>query len=263
MTRCTQITIALALTGLVTAACTGDDKSDGLRPLALKEQASSVAKSGTGYVVSWAGVLKNANRWHFGENAVAVITATDAAGKQVVHMEQPLDAVAPGASLPFSGQVTTSAKPVRVKIDYRPATWRPSSRMPSAFLAFPTTDVATDRLPGDSYLVTGYVTDPFLKAADGLAVTAMLRNAAGKLMGGGTAYVDDVRSGDKRRFVITVPGVNGAVSKTDVLVTTWGATSKPYEELAVAGAVPIHTVAPTTDPFPKDRGYQAITDRRQ
>lgn len=263
MTRRTQITIALALAGLVTAACSGDDKSNGLRPLSLKEQASSVVKSGSGYLVSWAGVLSNANRWHFGENAVAVITAVDAAGKEVVHMEQPLDAVAPGAALPFSGQVTSSAKPVRVKIDYRPASWRATTRIPSAFLAFPVSEVRTDRLPAGSYLVTGYVSDPFMKPADGLAVTALLRDAAGKLTGGGTAYVDDVRAGDKRRFVITVDGVRGAVANTDVMVTTWGATAKPYEDLATAGAVPIHTVTPTTEPFTKDRGYQTITDRRQ
>jgi hypothetical protein len=47
------------------------------------------------------------------------------------------------------------------------------------------------------------------------------------------------------------------------MVTTWGATAKPYEDLATAGAVPIHTVTPTTEPFTKDRGYQTITDRRQ
>ncbi|MCT9929777.1 hypothetical protein N5079_06030 [Planotetraspora sp. A-T 1434] len=258
------MTIALALAGLVTAACASEDNQADLRPLALKEQTSSVVKSGAGYVVNWAGVLGNANRYHFGENAVAVISAVDAGGKEVVHLEQPLDAVPPGGRLPFSGQALSSVKPVRVKIDYRRASWRMATRVPSAYLEFPVSDVTTERLPTGSYLVTGYVLDPFMKAATSLAVTALLRDAAGKLLGGGTAYADNVRANDRRRFVVTVEGVSGgAVARTDVLATAWGATAKPYEELALAGAAPIHTVMPTTEPFAKDRGYQAINDRRQ
>lgn len=257
------MTVALALAALAMASCAGEDKQEGPQPLALKEQVSSVVRSGAGYAVTWAGVLNNPNRWHFGENVVAVVTAVDAAGKEVVHLEQPLDAVPPGRPLAFSGQVPSSAQPVRVKIDYRPAEWRPIKRIPSAFLKFPIEDVRTDKQPGGSYLVTGYVVDPFRKPARSLSVTALLRDAAGKLLGGATSYVDDVRPGARRRFVITVEGVRGAVAATDVQATTWGSTAKTYEDLAQAGAVSLHTIPPTTEPFAKDRGYPPPTDRRQ
>ncbi|GAB3879215.1 FxLYD domain-containing protein [Microbispora bryophytorum] len=257
------MTVALALAALAMASCAREDKQEGPQPLALKEHMSSIMRSGAGYAVTWAGVLSNPNRWQFGENAVAVITAVDAAGKEVVHQEQPLDAVPPGRPLAFSGRVTSPAQPVRVKIDYRPATWRPIPRVPSAFLKFPISDVHTDKLTNGSYLVTGYVLDPFRKPAGGLAVTALLRDAAGKLVGGATSYVDDVRPGARRRFVITVEGVRGQVGATDVHATTWGSTAKTYEDLAQAGAVPLHTVAPTTEPFVKDRGYPPPNDRRQ
>ncbi|MBB2748116.1 UNVERIFIED_ORG: hypothetical protein FHR35_008009 [Microbispora rosea subsp. rosea] len=257
------MTVALALAALAMASCAREDKQEGPRPLALKEQVSSIVRSGAGYAVTWAGVLSNPNRWHFGENAVAVITAVDAAGKEVVHQEQPLDAVPPGRPLAFSGQVTSHAQPVRVKIDYRPASWRSIPRVPSAFLKFPISDVRTDKLTNGSYLVTGYVLDPFRKPAGGLAVTALLRDAAGKLVGGATSFVDDVRPGARSRFVITVEGVTGPVGATDVQATTWGSTANTYEDLAQAGAVPLHTVAPTTEPFVKDRGYPPPNDRRQ
>lgn len=189
------MTVALALAALAMASCAREDKQEGPQPLALKEQVSSIVRSGAGYAVTWAGVLSNPNRWHFGENAVAVITAVDAAGKEVVHLEQPLDAVPPGRPLAFSGQAPSSAQPVRVKIDYRPASWRSIPRAPSAFLKFPISDVRTDKLTNGSYLVTGYVVNPFRKPAAALAVTALLRDAAGKLVGGATSYVDDVRPG--------------------------------------------------------------------
>jgi hypothetical protein len=258
------MTIVLAVAGLAMAGCARDATQQDLRPLTLKEQVSSVVQSGAGYVVSWAGLLSNPNRWHFGENAVAVISAVDAAGKEVVHMEQPLDAVPPGRPLPFTGQVVTAVKPVRIKIDYRPASWRAASRIPSAFLRFPVSGVVGERLTNGSYLVTGYVVDPFLKTAGSVAVTALLRDASGRLLGGGTSYVDDVGAGAKRRFVITVEGVNAkAVSTTEVLAGTWGTTAKPYEDLVAGGAAPANTEMPTTEPFAKDRGYQPITDRRQ
>lgn len=263
MTRRSRLAIALALafTGLV--GC-GEDKQTDLQPLLLKEQVSSITKSGAGYLVSWAGVLSNANRWHFGEQAVATITAVDAAGKKIVHMEQPLDAVPPGRSVAFSGQTMATERPVRVKIECGRETWRRTPRIPSAFLNFPISDVVTERLREGGYLITGYVLDPFLKTASGVAVTALLRDAAGKLVGGGTAYLDNVRSNLKRRFVITVDAVNGnQIAKTEVLAGTWGTTAKPYIDLARGGAAPIHTVAPTTRPFAKDRGYLVLTDRRQ
>ncbi|WP_067181235.1 hypothetical protein [Microtetraspora niveoalba] len=256
---------ALALVVVVVAAgCSGEtsENKKQLAPLTLKEQVSSIDKSSNGYVVTWAGVLGNANRWHFGENAVALISARDAAGKEVLRMEQPLDAVPPGRSLAFTGQAVAKAAPASVKVDYRPASWRPVKRIPSAFRRFPVSDVATDKLEAGSYLVTGYVSDPFRKAANSLVVTALLRDEAGALLGGGTTFVDDVRTEMKRRFVITASGVKGKVADTDVSVRTWGATAKPYEELVAGGTVPVNVAKPTTKPFAKDRGYPPIGDRR-
>ncbi|GLX00680.1 hypothetical protein [Microtetraspora sp. NBRC 16547] len=264
MTQRSRIAAALALVVvMVVAGCsTSEDEEKQLSPLALKEQVSSIEKSSNGYVVTWAGVLGNANRWHFGENAVALISARDAAGKEVVHMEQPLDAVPPGRSLAFTGEAMSKVKPEHVKIDYRPASWRPVARIPSAFRAFPVSDVVTDKLDAGSYLVTGYISDPFRKAVSSLVVTALLRDDAGTLIGGGTTFVDDVRAEIKRRFVITVPGVKGKVADTDVSVRTWGATAKPYEELVAGGTIPVNVTKPTTKPFAKDRGYPLIGDRR-
>lgn len=244
------------------AGCGNDEKPNQLHPLSLKEQSYSITKSGGNYVVNWAGVLANANRWHFGENTVALISAVDARGKEVVKMEQPLDAIPPSASVAFTGEATSSTEPTQVRIAHRPASWHEAARIPSAFKPFPVSQVATERLDTGSYLITGYVSDPFQKAADSLVVTALLRDSKSKLVGGGSAFVDDVRAGVKRRFIITVDGVRGRVTETETFTRTWGSTARPYEELALAGAIPVTTVKPTLPPFAKDRGYQTTTDRR-
>lgn len=273
VTQRSRHTTALALALVLAAAaplggCGGDERGpEGprLKPLVIKEQTSSVTQGAGGYVVTWAGVVANPNRWYFGENVAATVVGRDAAGKEVVRMEQPLDAVPPSGALKFTGQATASARPVDVKLTYKPAVWRRASRVPSAYVPFPISSAGTEKLGNGSYLVTGAVANPYAKAATSLVVTALLRDGAGKLVGGASTYVDDVHAGAPRRFVLTVDSLNGAgaVASTDITARTWGSSGRPYEELALSGAVPASTVRPRTPPFTRDRGYQAMpVDRR-
>lgn len=260
MTHSTRIVGTLAL--LLLAGCSFSnpkDQATALRPLAVKEQVSSITKGDDGYVVNWAGVLANSNPWHFGEHVVATVVAKDATGKEVVRLEQPLDAVPPGGTLPFSGQVTAPQKPSQVTIQYRPAKWRQAGRIVSAFEQFPVTGMLTAR-KDDGYLITGYVGSPYRMPAGSLAVTALLRDKDGKLLGGGSTFVDDVRANAKRRFILHIQSVpdTGKIAKAEVVASTWGSSSQPYEKLALGGIVPIHTVKPTTAPFTKDRGRPAM-----
>ncbi|MFE3452746.1 hypothetical protein ACFXJ8_27860 [Nonomuraea sp. NPDC059194] len=232
-----------------------------MKPLVLKEQASTVAKSADGYVVNFAGVLSNSNPWHFGEQVVATVVGRDAKGAEVVRMDQQLDAVPPAGTLAFTGQAKASAKPVKVTIDYRSTQWRQAARVPSSLLKFPVTRVQTFKQKNGTYLVTGQVGNPYVLPTSGLLVTALLRDKAGKLLGGANTFVDDVRAGKSPRFILTVEGLpnSAKVARTDVTAGTWGSTGRPYEELALGGAVPVHTVKPTTAPFAKDRGRQVLT----
>jgi hypothetical protein len=249
------------------AGCGRDEprRKQPLKPLVIKEQTSSVTQGTGGYVVTWAGVISNPNRWHFGENVAATVVGRDAAGKEVVRMEQPLDAVPPAGSLKFTGQAMASAKPVDVRVAYKPAQWRQAARIPSAFVTFPISASRTEKLGNGSYLVTGAVGNPYQKAATSLVVTALLRDKDGKLVGGASTYVDDVHAEAPRRFVLTIDSLNGVgpVARTDISARTWGSSGRPYEELAMSGAVPPSTVKPKTPPFARDRGYQAMpVDRR-
>jgi hypothetical protein len=263
VTYSTRIVSALAvLSALVLAGCSDDNKQAvaALKPLAVKEQASSIVKGDDGYVVNWAGQLANGNPWHFGEHAVATVVAKDAGGKEVIRLEQPLDAVPPTGSLSFSGQMVAAEKPATVSVQYRPAQWHQAGRIVSAFLPFPVSDVLTDSKDG-SYLVTGYVGTPYRKPAESLAVTALLRDKAGKLLGGGSTFVEDVRPGAKRRFILEIKSVadTSKVATAEVTARTWGSSSRPYEELARGGAAPINRGKPTTAPFVKDRGRSTLT----
>lgn len=254
-----RIVSVLALGAISLAGCSSEAPPVQLKPLTLKEQASTIVKTRDGYVVNWSGVLKNGNPWHFGEHAVATVVGRDAAGAEVVRMDQPLDAVPPSGSLAFTGQATASEKPVKVTIDYRSAQWRPAGRIPSAFRKFPVSRVQTLKQKDGTYLITGTVANPYLLPASSLVVSALLRDDAGKLVGGGSAFVDDVKAGSPPRFILTIEGIPSGtdVAKTEVEARTWGSTGRPFEELALGGAVPVHTIKPTTEPFAKDRGRQA------
>lgn len=256
----------LALGALCLAACTSEEPSQQrLKPLTLKEQVVNVVRSADGYAVSWAGVLANGNPWHFGEHVIATVVGRDSAGREVVRMEQPLDAVPPGGTLAFTGQAVATGKPARVTIEHRPAQWRQAARTVSAFRPFPVSRVQTLPQKDGSYLVTGYVANPYRLPAGSLVVSALLRDGAGRLLGGGSTFVDDVRAGRPPRFILTVAGppAGGKVARTEVTARTWGSTARPFEELALGGALPVHTVKPTTEPFAVDRGSGALTARAQ
>ncbi|MFG1704839.1 hypothetical protein ACFLIM_16765 [Nonomuraea sp. M3C6] len=256
----------LALWAICLAGCASEDQpAQALKPLALKEQVSNIVKSSDGYAVNWAGVLSNANPWHFGEHVVATIVGQDAAGTEVVRLDQPLDAVPPGGSLAFTGQASAAEKPAKVTIQYRPAQWRPAARIPSAFQRFPISRVQTLRQKDGSYLITGYVDNPYQISASSLVVNALLRDNSGKLIGGGSTFVDDVKAGRPPRFILTVTGLpaGARAAKTEVTARTWGSTGRPYEDLALGGAVPVQTAKSTTEPFAEDRSTQVIADHKE
>lgn len=247
----------------VLAGCSGEpeETTEGLRPLEAKEQTSSIAPVGKAYRVNWAVVVANPNRWHFGENVVATVVGRDAQGKEVVRRSEPVDAVPPGRTVAFSGTLTATRQPAKVEVAVESPEWRRANRIPSAFKQFPLAEVKTVKLRDGQYLVSGYVIDPFRKPASTLRVTALLHDDAGRLLGGRSDFVDDVSAGGRQRFVITVPGVSGKVAteRTKLFVSPWGSTGGPYEDLVKAGLVPLHTVKPTTKPFPNDRGTQVTS----
>ncbi|MEU4410103.1 hypothetical protein AB0F88_36795 [Streptosporangium sp. NPDC023963] len=264
MTHSTRIVGALALLLLVgCAGCTDDEEETkqaaALQPIAVREQASSIIKGDDGYVVNWAGVLANTNPWHFGEHVVATVVAKNSEGKEVVRLEQPLDAVPPAGTLPFTGQVVTQDKPAAVSIAYRPARWHQAGRIVSAFQPFPVREVLTDRTADGDYLVTGYVGTPYVVPARSLAVTALLRDKRGKLLGGGSTFVDNVQAGQKRRFILQIKSVEDTrdIASAEVTARTWGSSSRPFEQLALGGSLPLNTAKPKMPPFAKDRGRQA------
>jgi len=262
VTHSTRIVGALALLLIGCVGCTEDEETKqaaALQPLAVREQASSIIKGDDGYVVNWAGVLANTNPWHFGEHVVATVVAKNSQGKEVVRLEQPLDAVPPGGTLPFTGQAVTQDKPVTVSIAYRPANWHQAGRIVSAFQPFPIREVLTDRTADGDYLVTGYVGTPYVIPARSLAVTALLRDKRGRLLGGGSTFVDNVQAGQKRRFIMQIKSVQNTrdIASTEVSARTWGSSSRPFEQLVLGGSLPLNTVKPKTPPFVKDRGRQA------
>jgi len=257
------LAVAALAAGSLLAGCTAepDRTTEVLRPLAAKERTFAIMSAGKDHRVIWTLVLANPNRWHFAENVVATVVGRDAQGREVVRSRHPVDAVPPGGTAAFSAMTATTTQPAKVEISVESSQWSKAARIPSAFKRFPVADLNTVKLRGGQYLVSGNLRNPFRKEAATLTVTAVLRDRNGRTTGGRSDFVENVGPGAWRHFVITVPKVAGEVAPehTEVFVTPWGSTARPYEELARAGAVPLHTDKPKTAPFPKDRGSEAAT----
>lgn len=250
---------ALVLMAAGLAGC-GEEREEPppLRPLVVKEQVSRVVKVAGKYRVSWAAVLANSNRWHFGENVVMTIEVTDAAGRRLKRADHPLNAVPPAGTLPVTGYEMVDEKPAKVSIAYSQARWKQASRITSAFQPFPVSEVRTRRQGNGSYLVSGRVSSPYRQTASSLVVTALLRNGKGELVDGASTIVGEVGPKSNPRFLLVLDKAPPKVARADVTVQTWGSTARPYEELAMGGTVSLHTVKPKTPPFAEDRGVQRI-----
>ncbi|RJL22583.1 hypothetical protein D5H75_35830 [Bailinhaonella thermotolerans] len=233
-------------------------KGPEMKPLAVSEQAAAVAQDTEaegGYVVQWAGVLANPNRWHYGEHPVALVTAYDAAGNVLTRVEQQLDVIPPNGRLAFAGQAELPRQPQRVVVRQKDATWQRATRVPSAFAPFTVSDVLTEKdAKQGTYRVVGRVANPYSRQA-GLVVTALLRDASGRLVGGGSGYVKPIKPGEDRAFYVSARPSDPAakVTKTEVVAGTWGGTRATWENLTLNGLRPVHTTKPTSKPL-LDRG---------
>ncbi|GGM72713.1 hypothetical protein GCM10010106_18900 [Thermopolyspora flexuosa] len=257
------LAVVAVAAGSLLAGCSAEPErtTEALRPLAAREQAYAIVSAGKEHRVTWTLVLANPNRWHFAENVVATLVGRDAQGREVVRSRHPVDAVPPGRTTAFSATTSTTTPPAKVEISLESPQWRKAARIPSAFKRFPVADLNTVKLRDGQYLVSGNLRNPFRKETATLTVTAVLRDRNGRTTGGRADFVEKVGPGTWRRFAITVPKVTGGVDpeRTEVFVTPWGSTAGPYEELARAGAVPLHTDRPRTAPFPKERGGEAAS----
>ncbi|MGE5596766.1 MAG: FxLYD domain-containing protein [Hyphomicrobiales bacterium] len=182
--------------------------------------------------VWWFAEIENPNDDLLGEFASVSATARGADGKVLATSDQTFWAIAPGGTVHFATQLTvTGGQPATVEIEPLEADWRESKAGPSSFPEFTTTGVTSRADSFGYYRVTGEIVNPYAAAVDSVAVTAILRDASGKAIGGGTTYVDTLPAGGRRPFDLgTISKPNGTVATVDVYVTPW--SGDVFEDIA-------------------------------
>lgn len=88
-----------------------------------------------------------------------------------------------------------------------------------------------DRVAG--FTVSGDLRNPYSKPVDQLAVTALVRDAAGKLLGGRTTFVDALPASGTVPFSFTTGAVQGTGTKVDIVAVTWGGSRNGWDKLAL------------------------------
>ena len=72
--------------------------------------------------------------------------------------------------------------------------------------------------------MNGDLVNPYGKDVTQLAVTALLRDESGKLLGGKTSFVDALPAKGMRPFSLTTGRVPGSVVQVDIVAIPWGST---------------------------------------
>jgi serine/threonine protein kinase len=202
---------------------TGDASSP--RPFTIREQAWSVSSSsGATNYVHWAAVVDNPNKSFFGSFPTLRITARDANGGVVGADEQVLESLPPAGTIAFAGQVSASAKPSTVTVEYAKVEWSADKLGPDRYPKFSTAGISVGADTIGSQTVSGEVRNPYSLDVSQLAITSLYRDVNGKLVGGATSFVDGIPAGKDTPF--TVKDLGGSAPKSfktaEVIAIPWG-----------------------------------------
>ncbi len=242
---------------LLTAACGGDDKTNstgagspatigsgtaapGAQPAGVASQPFVVVESATnisssfdgGYFVQWIATLKNPNDDLYGVFPTVAVTARDATGAVVGTDDQVLESFPPGATIAFASQIKATAEPATIDITYKRVEWSKTKTRPADYPPFTAEMVSftPDRVAG--FTVSGDLRNPYSQPVDELAVTALVRDAGGKLLGGRTTFVDGLPAGGTAPFSFTTGTVEGAGASIDIVAIVWGSSPDVWNKLA-------------------------------
>lgn len=197
------------------------------KPFVVKESAFVVhaSKLEDSIYLQWIVVLQNPNTDMFGDFPHLIITARDEAGGVVGTEDMVFDEFTPGGTIAHSGQITVTKTPKTVDFAPSKTDWKVAAKPASAYPAITTSGVSMkpDQMAG-GYVVVGEFANPYPVPLDEVAVTALFRDDAGKLIGGGTTYVSNAAASTSRAFSVNNVAIEGKAAKVEVMVNNWGTT---------------------------------------
>lgn len=183
------------------------------------------------YYVEWVVVLNNPNSALYGLFPVVTVTARDDSGVVLGTQDQTLSDLPPGTTIAFAGQIDATAQPSKVEFTPGKVQWQPTKTTATDYKPFTVANLTIKPDPIYGYVVSGDVANPYGQGVD-LAVTALLRDDAGKLVGRHTAFVNGVAANGSHPFSAETGKTATPATRADVLAMPWGGVT--WNKLATA-----------------------------
>jgi hypothetical protein len=188
------------------------------------------------YRVEWAAVLDNPNRRHYCRHATIHITARDENGQVVGATEHAMPLLPPAGRLAWAGWLETNGPPGSLEVHPRPAEWHDTTASPEQFPPFGYHRVRFV-VRGRACSVTGEVVNPYAHPVSMIAITALFRDSTGRLVGGETAFAEDLPAGGTISFKLAgeAPTTAGPVTSLDLVTIPWtSGTDGPWHRILLS-----------------------------
>lgn len=167
---------------------------------------------------SWAVVLENPNQApHLATSIDVTVTLLDDAGSIVGSQSDSVAVILPGQRAAVVGSTYEDVGEIAdIRVQARARSWEEQE---GPYGAFDTSDVSVrqDRFRG--WTVTGSVSSTFTDDFEDVYGTAVLRDSAGVIVGGGFTFIDFVPAGGDTSFEISVLDDLSGVATAEVYVS--------------------------------------------
>jgi len=180
----------------------------------------------SGYV-EYGVVIRNPNADFAGDFVSINILIEGKGGKILGGDTQVLGMIYPGGTLAWGVQADANGKkPAKVtfSLSVSDENWYPADSAVVVDSAYEPFKVSRIRVSKDSSgvpVVTGSLENPNSKSFGSIAVSALFKDAAGKIIAGYTAFVDNVPAGGKKAFEVNAFAKMPGYKSVDVYAQSW------------------------------------------
>jgi hypothetical protein len=195
------------------------------QPFKIVESTYKVESGFGSNFLKWAMILENPNLTSYGLFPAITITARDENGNIVGTEDQVLSEFPPGIKVAFASQLSLTKVPKTVDFTVSKVEWKNTATKPSDYIPFQVNKINFSLSGKNTATVSGDITNPYGKNIDQIAVTSLLRDDSGKLIGGSTTYVDALPANGSRPYSDKFVTVDGKPAKAEVFVMPWGIVS--------------------------------------
>lgn len=194
---------------------------ENIQPGKIVESVYKVESNFGDHFLLWAAIIENPNTNLYGLFPVITITARDEKGNVVGTEDHTLSEFPPAKKIAFAGQVTLTNLPKTVEFTFTKVEWRNTQLSSEDYLPFPVEKLQTVN-NRTRFTVSGDVNNPYSKDVESVAITTLLRDESGKLIGGGTSYLNTLPAKSSRPYTDRMVWSIGKPSKTEVFVSPSG-----------------------------------------